>query len=79
MASTAPAPSRATNGTTNGKSEARASVPLQTLFDDVKEEQGHEAKEDVKKRLHNLKKAGSWDSEGTGTFTRTMNLIGMDR
>lgn len=48
------------------KSEDRASVPLENLFDDLKEEEAKtpEVKDDSRKAASALKKAGSWDVEG---------------
>lgn len=43
------------------KNEDRASVPLENLFDDLKD--ADEPKEETKKTTINLKRAGTWDSE----------------
>ncbi|KAK5174668.1 SAGA complex subunit Sgf73 [Saxophila tyrrhenica] len=66
----APAPSRLTNGDSNG----RTSISLENLFDDVKEERSPRLEEDAKRRLPTVRKPGSWDSEGptsTNASTRS--------
>jgi hypothetical protein len=67
MSPTAPAPGKpATVKTENG---GRTSVPLENLFDDLKDEGPVDVKEEVKKRFLSVKKAGNWDSDGEYTIT----------
>ena len=51
------------------KANARTSIPLENLFDDMKDVSSPSsalgASEDLKKALSSVKKAGTWDSEGT--------------
>ncbi|KAK3684541.1 SAGA complex subunit Sgf73 [Vermiconidia calcicola] len=55
------------------KNNARMSIPLENLFDDMKDVPSPSsalgASEDLKKALSRVKKAGTWDSEGTNSKT----------
>ena len=65
--STAPA---AANSNKASKNEGRASVPLESLFDDMEDKS--DVEDDVKKSLPKVKKAGNWDSNGNNPLTSTM-------